>query len=130
VAFKNNQFTLNSFIDPVFKDLNKSQQKQLAKASGVVKRQTKKNIKALGLVDEGNLLKGVKDDKCGSFVLVGMAAPAFHALIVEYGHAVVLPDGYKQKNPKALKVVPGEPYMLPAFQMTTSKVIDIMLEEW
>jgi len=120
-------------VDDVFKDLNKSQQKQLAKASGVVKRQTRANIKALGLVDEGNLLKGVKDDKYRDFILVGMAAPAFHALIVEYGHAVVLPAGYspdENRKTKALKVVPGKPYMLPAFRMTTSKVIGIMSEEW
>jgi len=130
VAFKKNAFTLNTFAKEVFADLNKGQHKQLAKASSVVKRQMRANIRSKNLVKEGNLLKGIKDDNYGGFILIGAAPPAFHALLVEFGHAVVLPDGHNQKNPKALKIVPGNPFMLPAFQSTTSKVINIMSEEW
>jgi len=134
VALKNN-FIFKDFTKEVFADLTKSQNKLLGKASGVVKRQVKTNIKAKGLVKTGNLLKGVKDDKYNGMVLVGMAAPAYHAFIIEYGHMVVLPVGYSPKErgddeKPALEVVPGNPYFLPAFQSKVSQVINILSEEW
>jgi hypothetical protein len=130
--FKKNNFTLNSFADEVFKDLEKEQKQQLKKASAVVKKQTRTNIRGLGLVDDGDLLKGVKDDVRTNAVFVGMAAPAFHALIVEYGtvERFTKGKGDERKGIRSTGVMPATPYFLPAFNSTLSTIQKIMSEEW
>jgi len=126
---KNNHFTLNSFVDEVEKELNQEKKKALKKAEKELKRRVRAKIKALGLVDEGDLLKGVSSTSFENASLVGMAAPAFHALLVELGHLVVLPKGKSPKNPNAKVVVEGKPYFMPAFRESQEKLIDI-LSDW
>jgi hypothetical protein len=127
-----NKFTLNSFVDDVIKDLEKEEKKKLKKASSILKRKTRSNIRSLGLVEEGNLLKGVKDDVYKNAVLVGLSAPAFHALIVELGtvERFTLGDGVERKGVRSTGVMPATPYFLPAFQSSLPKIQNALSEEW
>ena len=132
MAIKKNSFSFNSFADKVFKDLEKEQKEQLKKGSKVFKKQVRTNIRTLGLVEDGDLLKGVKDDLRTNAVFVGMAAPAFHALIVEYGtvERFTLGKGDERKGIRSTGVMPANPYFYPAFQSTLPTIQKIMSEEW
>jgi len=112
-------FVFNSFLKDTLKDLDRGEKKVLRRAVSPLKSEIRKNIKAKDLVDKGNLLKGVKDDIYTHTVLVGMAPPAFHGLLVELGH--VAPNG---------KVIKGNPYFLPAFRSTSSIIQKRLSEEW
>jgi len=112
-------FKLDSFIGETLKDLDKAEKTVLRRVIAPLTKQIRSNIKSKGLVDDGNLLKGVKFDIYRHTVLVGMAPPAFHGLLVELGHTA--PNG---------AVIPGNPYFLPAFQSTKGEIQKKLSEEW
>ena len=129
-----NKFTLKNHIASIEKDLQKAEKDALTKAANQLKREVRAHIKSIGLVDKGDLLAGVKSDVYEHGALVGMAAPAFHALLVEFGHLVVLPDGYSPREAKfnrvaAKTVVAGKPYFLPAYNAAEPKLINT-LSDW
>lgn len=132
---KINTFKLDSFIDEIEKDLAKAEKDALKKAGNFLKRRVRAKIKTKNLVDEGDLLKGVSSTNMEHATLVGMAAPAYHALLVEFGHIVTLPEGHSEKarttkQGPALKVVPPNPFFLPAFEESLTEIQNILSETW
>jgi len=122
---RKNKFTYKSFIDDVGKELLKDERRVVRAAGGIMKRQITKTIKEKDIIDKGDLLKGVAIDAYQHTVLVGIAAPGFHALIVEYGT-----DERVGKDGHASGRMPAIPYMLPAFRIANPKMQRKMSEEW
>ena len=121
-------FVYKSFMKEIERDLAKGERRVIRKAASKVKSKIRSNIKALGLVDKGDLLKGVKDDIYQHTMLIGMAPPAFDALMVEIG-------SYKSgerisKSGKSSGIMPATPFLLPAFRSTVGDVQNILSENW
>ncbi len=111
---KPNQFKFTSLFDEVEKDLEKGERKQRRKATNHFKKALRRKIKSKGLVDKGNLLKGVKHDEYSETHLVGIAAPGFHAHLHEFGTV-------KMKK---------TPFFLETFREQTANIIKIQSEPW
>lgn len=129
---KNNTFKLKSFIDDVEKDLAKAEKKRLKQAEKLLMRRVRAKIRALGLVDDGDLLKGVSSSTLSHASLVGVSAPGFHALIVEYGseQRMTLGTGEERTGIRSTGRMPAKPFFLPAFQESVSDIQKILSEEW
>lgn len=129
---KNNTFKLNSFVKDIEKDILKAEKAKLRKASNLFKRRLRSKIKALQLVDEGNLLKGVSSTVLDNASIVGIGAPGFHALIVEYGteDRRTLGKGEERKAVRSTGKMPAKPFFLPTMQESATDIQNILNEEW
>jgi len=113
-------FKFTSFLDDTINDIEKGEIRVLRKAVSPLTKKIRSNIKAMDLVKKGDLLKGAaKLDIYQHAVLVGMAPPAFHALLVELGHTA--PNG---------RVIAGQSYFLTAFNSTYAQVQDNLSNDW
>jgi len=121
-----NKFTMKSFVKDVEKQLSKDERRVISKASGIFQRELRSTIKEKGLVDTGNLLKGVSRDTYQHSALVGMSAPGQHAYIVEYGTL----ERRKKKNGAYSGVRPATPFFLPAYRAAEPAMIKALSEEW
>jgi len=127
-----NQFTLNSLIKDVQRDIDKGKKLKLRKAGAFFRRKLKQKIKALGLVDEGNLLKGVADNALENAIIVGVGAPGYHALMVEYGtdERTTLGKGEERKEIRSTGRMPATPFFLNTLEENIPEIVNIMSEEW
>ena len=121
-----NSFTYNSSIEAEIKKLFKDERKVLRSAGNIAKKAVESSIASKGLVDSGNLLKGVKVEVYNTQVLVGVTAPGFHAAIVEYGTE----EERVGKDGQSSGRMPATPFMLPAFRSSTASVQKKLSEEW
>ena len=129
---KNNTFKLNSFIKDVEKDIAKAEKAQLRKAANLFKRKLRSKIRALGLVDQGNLLKGISSVNLDHASLVGISAPGFQALILEYGTAerTTLGKGEKRKGIRSTGKIAPTPYFTSTLQESLPEIQKILSDEW
>ncbi|MHA1168308.1 MAG: HK97 gp10 family phage protein [Candidatus Hodarchaeales archaeon] len=127
-----NQFKLNSFIDKIERDLAKAEKDKLRKAANLFKRRLRAKIKALGLVDDGDLLKGVDSITMEHASLIGIGAPGFHALILEYGteERFTLGNGEKRKGIRGTGKVEPTNFFLKTMQESAADIQKILNEEW
>ena len=125
-------FKLNSFIKEVEKEISKAEKEQLRKAANLFKRRLRSKIRSLGLVDDGNLLKGVSSVNLDHASLVGVSAPGFHALLVEYGteERFTKGDGEERSGIRSTGRMPAKPYFLPTMQESLPEIQAILREEW
>jgi len=127
-----NTFKLTSFAKQIEKDLAKAERDKLRKAANLFKRRLRANIKALGLVDEGNLLKGVDSITMEHASLIGIGAPGFHALILEYGtgERFTLGNGEKRTKVRSTGSVGPTHFFLKTMQESAADVQKILTEDW
>lgn len=132
---KLNTFKLDSFGKEFEKELNKGEKRQRMKAVKVFKEAVYSEIVAKGLVEEGNLLEGVAQADYTHATLVGMAPPAFHALMVELGSYVsgerfTKGKGKERTGIRSTGVMRARPFFLPAFRKALPEMQKILTEEW
>jgi HK97 gp10 family phage protein len=127
-----NKFTLKSFAKEVQRDIEKAEQEKLKKASNLFKSRLRAKIRSMDLIYKGSLLKGVSSSNLEHASLVGMSAPAFHALIVEYGteERNTLGQGEERKGIRGTGKMPAQPFFLPTMQESTGDIQQILSEEW
>ncbi len=128
----NNSFNLKSMTKELEKELAQAEKRQLRKAANLFKRRLRANIKALGLVDKGDLLKGVSSSTLDHASLVGVGAPGFHALILEYGTEGRSTKGEGEERKKIRSTGRVEPthFFSKTLQETAPEIQKILTEEW
>ena len=82
---KKNRFKMEDDLKQINKEIARAEAKNRRRAVNYLLRKLRAKIKQEGLVDSGNLLKGVKKTEYEHATLAGMAPPAFHAAMLEFG---------------------------------------------
>jgi len=132
---KLNTFKLESFGKEFEKELNKGERRQRMKAVKVFKDAVSNEIVGRGLVEDGDLLQGLSQADYTHATLVGMGAPAFHALIVELGSYVsgerfTKGKGRERTGIRSTGVMRARPFFLPAFRKALPEMQKILQEAW
>ena len=122
---RKNEFIYKSLVSKVEKELLKDERRVISRAASVMIKNTNRFIESKGLVDMGNLLKGVKRQAYQHTVLVGISAPGYHAAIVEYGS-----DERYGKDGHGSGKMPAIPFFMPAYRLSMPKMKKILSEEW
>ena len=127
-----NTFKIKDFSKQIEKDLAKAEKDKLRRAANLFKRRLRAKIKALGLVDDGDLLKGVDSITMEHASLIGIGAPGFHALILEYGteERSTLGNGEKRKGIRSTGKVAPTHFFLKAMQESAEDIQKILTEDW
>lgn len=130
-----NKFVFKSLVKEIQKELDKAEIEKRKEAVKIFTDELKSTIKAKFPVKStttGNLLKGVKVDEYPHTTLVGMAAPAFHAYIVEFGTVERFwkNKGKIRKGLRTTGTMIANPYFITSFRAAQSKMSAALEEAW
>ena len=123
---KINSFKLDDFSKEFIRDLRKADERQQKKAAKVFEDTLKTEIQAEGLVDKGDLLKGVTSQKLKGSILAGISSPGYHAMLLEYGTS----ERTKESTGQGVGRVAPHPFFEPAFPKALPAMQAALSEEW
>ncbi len=132
---KKNIFDMDSEIKKINREIRKAEAKNRRRASNFFLRKLRANIKQKGLVDEGNLIKGVGKSEYEHATLVGIGSPGFHALMLEFGsyksgERMTKGKGSERKKPRSTGKLQGYGYFRETWAENKSKVINMLSEDY
>jgi len=127
-----NKFMLDIGLKEFEKELIKGERRQLAKAAKLFKKNIETEIISKGIVDDGDLLQGVSEQRYNHSFLVGMSKPAYHAFIVEFGtkERFTTGKGEWRKKARSTGAMKAKPFFLPAYRKSLPEMQKILTEEW
>jgi HK97 gp10 family phage protein len=127
-------FKLSMDIGRTIKDIDEAAKKRIRKAASVVRLALRKKIKEKFKKRTGNLLKGAVYDirANGEYAVVGMAPPAHHAHLLEFGtHPRVVKNHLGKKgSAKEVGRIAETPFVFPTFEEQKENVETILSGTW
>jgi hypothetical protein len=125
-----------NIINKTIGDIEKASGDKIMEAARYVRKKIVEREKLLFKKRTGDLIKGTVAERMvganGVYAIVGMAAPAHHAHLLEFGTVPRIVKNYRGKKGviKAVGQVKPTPFVLPTFDEESGNVEKILNSDW